>query len=62
MKVKYIINNYVLGVKLKTTPVHKIVKQERIDKSHTEIIYDDISEREKQFIEKVLTYKGTIIK
>ena len=61
MKVKYIINNYVLGSKLRMTPTHKIISQCRIDKSHTEIVYDNLSERENQFIEKVLSYKGKII-
>lgn len=61
MKVKYTINNYILGAKLKTTPIHKIIKQERIDSRHTLIVYNDVNEKEIQFINKVLTYKGTII-
>lgn len=61
MKVQFTVNNYVLGAKVKTTPIHKIVEQNRIDKSHTVIVYDEISERELQFIEKVLTYKGKVI-
>ena len=61
MKVQFTVNNYVLGAKVKTTPTHKIVEQNRIDKSHTVIVYDKISERELQFIEKVLSYKGKVL-
>ena len=61
MKVQFTVNNYVLGAKVKTTPTHKIVEQNRIDKAHTVIVYDEISERELQFIEKVLSYKGKVI-
>lgn len=60
MKVKFIVNNYTLGAKVKSTPTDKIVSQERIDEVYTEIVYD-IDEREKQFCEKVLAKKGEII-
>ena len=60
MKVKFTVNNYMLGAKVKSTPTDKIVSQERIDKVHTEILYD-INEREKQFCEKVLAKKGEVI-
>ena len=60
MKVKFIVNNYTLGAKVKSTPTDKIVSQERIDKTHTEIVYD-INEREKKLCEKVLAKKGEII-
>ena len=61
MKVQFTINNYTLGAKLKTTPTHKIVEQNRIDKNHTTIIFDEITERELIFIEKVLAKKGIIL-
>lgn len=57
MKVKFIVNNYTLGAKVRSTPTDKIVSQERIDKTHTEIVYE-INDREKQFCEKVLAKKG----
>lgn len=57
MTYKIIVNNYQLGGKVRTTPTHKIVSQERIDSKHTVIIYDDINDRERQFIEKVLAKK-----
>ena len=60
MKVKFIVNNYTLGAKVKSTPTDKIVSQERIDKTHTEIVYE-INDREKQFCEKVLAKKGEVI-
>lgn len=60
MKVKFTVNNYMLGAKVKSTPVDKIVSQERIDKTHTEIVYD-INEIEKKFCEKVLAKKGEVL-
>ncbi len=57
MKVKFAVNNYTLGSRVKSTPVDKIIEQNRIDKSHTEIIYD-LSEREIAFCEKVLARRG----
>lgn len=60
MKVKFTVNNYMLGAKVKSTPTDKIVSQERIDKAHTEIVYE-INDREKQFCEKVLAKKGEVI-
>lgn len=60
MKVKFTVNNYMLGAKVKSTPTDKIVSQERIDKAHTEIVYE-INDREKQFCEKVLAKKGKVI-
>ena len=60
MKVKFTVNNYMLGAKVKSTPTDKIVSQERIDKAHTEIVYE-INDRERQFCEKVLAKKGEVI-
>lgn len=51
MKVMYVINNYQLGSRMRMTPVDKIVEKQRVDKSHTQVIYE-INEREKQFIDK----------
>ena len=61
MKVEFIVNNYTLGAKVKSTPIDKIIFENRIDKSHTSIIYDNINERELSFIQKVLARKGKII-
>lgn len=61
MKVKYVINNYILGSRFKMTRRYNIIFQNRIDKSHTEVIYDLKSEREKQMLDKILTYKGIMI-
>lgn len=60
MKVKFTVNNYMLGAKVKSTPTDKIVSQERIDKAHTEIVYE-INDREREFCEKVLAKKGEVI-
>ena len=61
MNISVVVNNYVLGAKVKITPTHKITLQERIDPRHTRIIYSDVSQREREFIEKVLAYKTTVI-
>lgn len=60
MEVRFVVNNYTLGAKVRSTPTDKIVSQERIDKLHTEIVYD-INEKEKQFCEKVLAKKGEML-
>lgn len=60
MKVSFIVNNYTLGAKVKSTPTDKIVSMERLSNTRTEIIYD-INEREKQFCEKVLAKKGEVM-
>ena len=53
MKVRYIVNNYQKGAKLKTCPTHKIIDIENIDNKHTSVIFD-VNEREIEFINKVL--------
>ena len=59
MKVRFIVNNYTLGAKVKSTPTDKIVSQNRIDTKHTEIVYE-INDREREFCEKVLAKKGEV--
>ena len=54
MKVIYTVNNYQLGAKIKTTPTDKIISQNRLDKTRTEITYDFDSRRQKDFCDKVL--------
>lgn len=60
MKVRFTVNNYTLGAKVRSTPTGKIVSQKRIDKTHTEIVYE-INDREKQFCEKCLSKKGEVL-
>lgn len=57
MKGKFIVNNYMLCSRIRSTPTDKIIEQNRIDKSHTEIIYD-LNEREIAFCERVLARRG----
>ena len=40
MKVKYILNNYQIGAKLQSAPTHKLIRKERIDRSHTEVVFE----------------------
>ena len=61
MKVKYIINNYTLGAKLRTCPTHKIISQDRIDKGHTVVVFDGLSAHEKQFCDKILAIRGVTL-
>ena len=60
MKVMYIINNYQLGSRMRMTPVDKIVEKQRIDKSHTKVVYE-INEREKRFFDRCYTKIGKVI-
>lgn len=57
MQYKVVINNYQKGAKLKTTPTHKIVSQKTLGNNKHEIIYDLDTDREKEFIQKVLCKK-----
>ena len=61
MMIEIIVNNYTLGSRVRITPTHKIVEQERIDSKHTRLVYDDITDRELQLIEKALGKRATII-
>ena len=49
-----VVNNYVLGAKVKTMPVHKIVKQNRIDNNHTAIVFEDVTDREIELNRKLM--------
>lgn len=60
MKVKYIINNYQLGAKFKITPTHKALIR-KIDKFHTEVIYEDITQREYELCNKCFAKCGVIL-
>ena len=58
MKVEYIVNNYMLGAKVKSTQVDKIIINERIDKSHTRLVYEFQCEREKEACDRILSKRG----
>ena len=60
MKVRFVVNNYTLGAKVKSTPTDKIVSHNRTDPNHTEIVYE-INDRHKQFCKKVLAKKGAVV-
>jgi hypothetical protein len=61
MRVVYVVNNYALGCKVKTTPVDKIVKQERVSQKHTLIVYELSGQKEKEFCDKVLAKNGQVV-
>ena len=61
MKIKYIVNNYMLGAKVRSTQTEKIVAQNRIDRNKTELVYDFINLKEKEFCDRVLSKKGKLI-
>lgn len=48
------VNNYQLKAKVKSMPIHKIIKQERLDSKHTVIIFDDVTDYEIQLINKLI--------
>ena len=61
MKVLYTVNNYMLGAKVKSTPTDKIISQNRIDKTHTEVIYQFENSRQKESCDRILAKNGKII-
>lgn len=61
MKVRYVVNNYQLGGKVKSTPTDRIIYQNRLDRNLTEIVYELETDRQKEFCDKVLSKRGTIL-
>ena len=61
MKVIYIVNNYIVGAKLNTTPLDKLVKRTKLNGHHTELIYELDNMKEKEFCDKVLNKYGVVI-
>ena len=55
MKYEVIINNYQKGAMLKITPVDRIILQEQIDRSHHRVVYELENDRQREFVEKVLS-------
>ena len=62
MKIKYIVNNYMLGAKVRSTQTEKIISQNRIGRNKTELVYDFINMKEKEFCDRVLSKKGKLIR
>ena len=60
MKVLYTVNNYMLGAKVKSTQTDKIISQNRIDKTHTDIVYQFENIRQKECCDKILSKIGKI--
>lgn len=58
MNVSFTINNYTLGAKLKSAPKHKMVSKMRIDKNHTEVVFNDCTKQEVAFMEKLFAKKA----
>ena len=58
---QFIVNNYMVGSRLRSTPTHKISKQERIDPKHTIIEFSGLTKRELESIEKILAKKGKVL-
>jgi len=65
MKILYTINNYILGAKLRSCPTECIVRQEGIDKGHTEVVFDFADgkkgENQREFCDKILARKGMVV-
>ena len=58
---RWVINNYTWGAKLKSAPTHKIITQNRLDSKKTEVIFAGLTEREYEFINKLLGKQGKIL-
>lgn len=61
MKIEVIVNNYQIGAMVPITPTDKIIERSKPDRYHTKLVYDNITEKEKEFIVKVLHKKITIL-
>lgn len=48
------VNNYQLGTKVRSMPIHKIVYTGRLDSNHTVIVFDDVTDNEIQLINKLM--------
>ena len=55
--VEFIINNYSLSL-MRMTPVDHIIEQERIDRYHTKVVYEGLTENQVIFCEKVYAKKA----
>lgn len=60
MTVKYLLNNYQVGAKLKSAPIDK-AEQKRIDSKHVEVIFNGLTTREYEFCNKLFAKRGIII-
>ena len=58
---RWVINNYTLGAKLKSAPTHKIITQNRLASKKTEVMFASLTEREYEFINKLLGKQGKIL-
>ena len=57
MKYEVTINNYQKGARLKTAMRDHVILLEQIDRNHHRVVYELESDRQRQFIEKVLARK-----
>lgn len=60
MKIKYVLNNYQYGAKLKSAPKDKIVDIQDKDRYHKIVVFD-LNEREREFCNKLFAKKGEVI-
>ena len=58
MKITYMINNYALGARFKSTPQQYLIRTERIDSRHTRVIYDVPNSKVADTIDKMLGYRS----
>lgn len=58
MKTEFVINNYVLGARLRMCPTHKVVSKERVDERHTSVVFENLTASERILCEKALARKG----
>ena len=57
MKIRYQLNNYTVGAKLKSAPLDCLVSQDRISKSMTVVVFD-LNDRQRQFCDKLFAKRG----
>lgn len=57
MRHSVILNNYQIGAKLKTAPIHKIIKQGRISSKATKVVFEELTRNEIILCEKLFGSK-----
>ena len=58
---RWVINNYTLGANVESAPAHKIITLNRLESKKTEVIFASLTEREYEFINKLLAKQGEIL-
>lgn len=60
MKIKYVLNNYMIGAKLKSAPLEKLILKERIDNKKTLVVFE-LTESQRAFCDRLFAKAGQAV-